>query len=283
MIAPPGDPDWLNGLPPEEQQAWKEFLAKERAATLQLNLDLLANSAKISKFDPDASKWRFRLMLGMAAASLGGAIVFLILMATSQDGVKVVTSGAVAVGLLLAAGFVNPLQTVERDEIFRRWSDMIVHTFLMQASDPRLQPAKLTAVADAASGRFTALATSYAALANKALESLHVSTGDGKSAEDQVDEKSISVTNPGDQTSKTGDEVTMQVKASGGAKLTYSAGTTLPADLKMDGPTGKVTGKISAQPDAGSDSKDFPVSVTVEDKDQKLKGEVLFTWKVTKA
>ncbi|AHH97103.1 protease pro-enzyme activation domain-containing protein [Kutzneria albida] len=84
----------------------------------------------------------------------------------------------------------------------------------------------------------------------------------------------VSVTNPGDQTTKVGGSVNLQIKAtdsSSSAKLTYSA-SGLPAGLSIDSASGLITGTAST---AGTSN----VTVTVTD-DTKASGNTSFKWTV---
>ena len=84
----------------------------------------------------------------------------------------------------------------------------------------------------------------------------------------------VSVTNPGDQTSQVNDSVHLQISASdsdSAAKLTYSA-SGLPAGLAIDSATGLITGTTSAQAVSN-------VTVTATDSTQ-ASGSTSFKWTV---
>ncbi|CRK60869.1 hypothetical protein [Alloactinosynnema sp. L-07] len=139
-----------------------------------LNKKLNAAAGAIAMADEGAAKVRLWFMVGIAAATVVATIGLIVAIAASGGIATVLTTGAVAVTGLVVGGLMNPLQTVERDIIFRRWSDMITHTYLAQTADPNLRPSDLTAVAEAANARFAALATAYAATANKSLETVQI-------------------------------------------------------------------------------------------------------------
>ncbi|WP_329059293.1 protease pro-enzyme activation domain-containing protein [Amycolatopsis sp. NBC_01480] len=84
----------------------------------------------------------------------------------------------------------------------------------------------------------------------------------------------VSVTNPGDQSSQPGDTVSLPIKATdsaASAKLTYAA-SGLPAGLAIDPATGVITGKPTTQAVSN-------VTVTVTD-DTKASGNTAFKWTV---
>lgn len=254
---------------------------KVRKRIGQLNVQLANNAKSIAQFDPTASRARFWFTLGMAAISLFGTIFFLIMFAVSDDLAKAITSGAAVVGLLLTAGFVNPLQTVERDALFRRWSDVIAQTYLIQAQDETLPASALKGPADDASARFTSLATAYAAVSNKALETLQIiaKPTEEKKEEEGEDPKTISVTTPGEQSSVKGSDLDppLQIQATGGESLSYGS-TTLPSGLTIDSKTGKITGKIAAEATTVE-----AVKITVADAGAGLEASVSFKWKIEEA
>ncbi|WP_436493120.1 hypothetical protein [Actinokineospora sp. HUAS TT18] len=143
-------------------------------AVAALNKKLSAAAAAIAVADSSSAKVRLWFMVGIAAATVVATVGLIVSIAASASLATVLTTGAVAVTGLVVGGLMNPLQTVERDIIFRRWSDMITHTYLAQTADPNLRPSELTGVAEAANARFATLATAYAATANKSLETVQV-------------------------------------------------------------------------------------------------------------
>ncbi|HVK22607.1 MAG TPA: hypothetical protein VM677_14705 [Actinokineospora sp.] len=143
-------------------------------SVVALNKRLTEAAGAIAIADKESAKVRLWFMVGIAGATVAATVGLIISIAASASLATVLTTGAVAVAGLVVGGLMNPLQTVERDIIFRRWSDMITHTYLAQTADGNLTASELTGVAEAANARFAALAAAYAATANKSLETVQI-------------------------------------------------------------------------------------------------------------
>lgn len=86
------------------------------------------------------------------------------------------------------------------------------------------------------------------------------------------------VTNPGAQTNRQGEAVTLQIKATGAAPLSYAA-TGLPPGLVLNGSTGLITGTVSTAAATGSA---YNVQVTVTDGANRTTA-VSFSWTILPA
>jgi putative Ig domain-containing protein len=270
-------PDDIAAKPPEERTKHEKAVVERIEA---LNKDLTRAAGAGARFDPTAGVFRFFFVIGLATVTLLATVGLLWVLFTSDETVKTITAGAALVGVLSVAGLVNPLQTVERDTVFRRWSDMIAHTFMIQAADDRLKASRLKAAADDANARFTSLATAYAAATSKTLETLALSLDASKEEEEEeADESGISITNPGTQTSKKGTEIQeLQIDAKGGKTLSFADGGTLPAGLSIASDSGVVSGT----PENDAATADA-VKITVADSEQGLEGSVTFKWTIEEA
>jgi len=70
---------------------------------------------------------RFGFLIGIAVVSVLGTSAVILSIALSAGVAATLSGGAVALTGILVAGLVNPLQTVERDVIFRR---LVRHDFV---------------------------------------------------------------------------------------------------------------------------------------------------------
>ncbi|GGU14121.1 hypothetical protein [Lentzea flava] len=249
----------------------------------RFNRSLTHAAGLIPKWDGKAARYRIFFMLFLGLTTAGGTFGLLWAIFTSPDLGKIIGSAAVTVSGLLLAGLVNPLQTMERDIIFRRWADMITMTFLVQAADPDLTPRRLTSAADKASARFAALAGSYAAVANKTLEVLKVDASAGAAAdeEDEEDEApSLTVQQIAALDSVTGEEIKpITITAEGADDLKFTAeGLAAVGDVKIaDETKGVITGTVGDTPD------EYPITVKVQSAKTKLTATTTFTWTVKAA
>jgi hypothetical protein len=250
---------------------------KQKKDIDSVNTSLTTNVKRIAEFDPIAEIYRFVLIAALGMASVVGTLVLLKSLFSGNDAATTITGGAVAISGLLLAGLMNPLQTVERDIIFRRWSDVIVNAFLLQAADQNSAAPKLRAVAEAASAQFASLAGAYAAVANKNLETLQIIAKPVANGADQADSQMLAVTRPANQTSAKDKELDppLQIVAKGGDKIRYDDSGTLPEGLKIEPVSGKVTGK----PTKVLVAKDVVVKVT--DPETESEAKVKFKWTIT--
>jgi hypothetical protein len=105
-------------------------------------------------------------VLAAATVASGVALILSIPSAATSPAATIV-SGAGVLASLTFGTLINPLQTVERDVVYRRWSDTIINSFVMQVAGQSELP-ELRAASQLASDQFAALAASYSALAGKA-------------------------------------------------------------------------------------------------------------------
>lgn len=275
--APPPPDDALRGHEEEHNQIVWQMWRKQAKAVESANQNFIADSTSLAKFDPVASKVRLVFTIILASAAVGGTIGFIVAIAMG-DLATTIAGGAVAFGLLLTAGLVNPLQTVERDIIFRRWSDVITHTFLMQASSFTVDPVDLKKPADEASRRFASLAKAYTVCTSQTLDTLQAIAGDGAQTADDsggTDNKtSPSVEKIETQKRRKGADGYLEVQASGQEPLTYDIAG-LPAGLRFCPYCGDVSGTIAAE---AADS--YSTVVTVQDKEGAT-AAVTFEWELS--
>lgn len=230
--------------------------------------------ASLSKDDRGIGIARFVVIATMSLATLVGAGVVLAgLLVPGENLVATITGGGIfLIGILIAA-VVNPLQTVERDFVFRRWSDLIVSSYLIQFSQD-IGPSEVARVASRSSSMFAVLAKAYATATSKNVAALTKVAGLLAPAEDEDDsaDQALTVTNPGAQESAKGTPLAkpLVIVATGGEKLEFADNKTLPKGLTVD-----AKGSISGTP---LEAKESNVSITVTDPAAKTSAAVSFVW-----
>jgi putative Ig domain-containing protein len=260
---------------PQDRTPHQKAIVK---AIEETNLEFYSSSKKLVSFEPEASKLRLWFLFTIAAATTLGTVAVIVSIARSAGVAATLSGGAVALAGILVAGLVNPLATVERDVIFRRWSDTILYTYFLQAGDENLPPANLKTVADEASSRFAALGATYATATSKSLETLQnigvAGAASNKTEPDKSASPSLSVTAPGDQTSTKGAAVSppLHIIATGGDVIQFKA-EGLPDGVTLD----EKSGVISGTPTTAGDND---VIITVTDEKVGLDASVKFKWTI---
>ena len=249
------------------KEVWDEYLVASRES-YATDRTIYASIARLAKLDPSLSVARSLTVIAISLITVGGTVGVVAIGLTSKDLAGIIVSGSVVLLGLLFAGFVNPLQTVERDIVFRRWSDMIVNAFAVELVSSR----NPEAAADAANRRFKSLATSYGALASKATEALTAMAKESSAQTDEPEPTQLSIENPGTQTATEGQAIAeFIVAAKGPGTITYTD-SGLPTDIKLDSATGKISGV------APHGEKDYSVTVTAaSDTDGSGTAAVTFT------
>lgn len=232
----------------------------------------------------------FGWIRGLAIVLLGGVMVgatvavLITSQKASENPLPVIATSAVVVVALLFAGWVNPLQTIERDMVFRRWSDNIVATWVLEVTHFKAGPEQVEQAGHRAALRFAQLATSYSAAAAKAtdaLVSMAATAAAASAADTGADTSTMSVTSPGDQAATVGAPLkpTLLIVATGPGTLSFtvSAEHPLPDSLTISERTGEISGTPS------KDGK-FPVVVNVStDKDGVGAVSCSFTYDISPA
>lgn len=239
LLPEPGPADGI------EDASVKAAREAYNAAVTKFNDEVLAAIPKLIDDDRKIGIARFTALIVLGSIMVGSTVLVIITSFTATTPTPVVVSGAIVIVSLLFAGWTNPLQTLERDMVFRRWSDVIVSSFVMGAGSWRAGPKQIEAAATAASTRFSALAVAYSALASKSGDVLTdlAKAGIAAGATAAPTPTQITVTNPGNQAAAMGKELTppLAIVATGPGTLSYKD-VKLPAGLSMDPGTGKVTG-----------------------------------------
>lgn len=255
-------------------EALPDDLAREKLQIDEFNAGLRKVVASLSKDDRGIGIARFVVIVAMSLATLIGAGVVLVgLLAPGENLAPTIAGGGIFIIGIVIAAVVNPLQTVERDLVFRRWSDLIVSSYLIQFSQD-VGPAEVGRVAARSSALFATLAKTYSAATSKNVAALTKVAGLIAPAKDEEDsaDSALSITNPGAQESSKGTALAspLVIAAKGGEKLDFSDNKTLPKGLTID-----AKGSISGTP---SEAKESTVTITVTDAAAKTSAAVSFAW-----
>lgn len=238
------------------------------------NAALHAASRSTAGQDKTSSAVRIAVLVALALGIAAGVVALIVGVLRTEDAATIVTGGAVTIGFAVVGGLINPLQTVERDIVYRRWSDAIAVGFWLRIADSRAGSREIGKVAAEASSQFAALAGAYAANASKTLETLEVMIQSGHSERDEdVADNVLTIENPGDQSGTEGQAlgkgVQVTVVCAGEVKF---ESTPLPPGLTLDS-SGLITGTPTA---AGP----FEVTVRARVDEAGLAASVTFKWTI---
>lgn len=232
---------------------------KEAAEAANVSLSKLVKG--LADLDPKLSTFRTGTVTVIALVSVAGAIATII--GAAQESEAAAIAGTVAaLGGLLVGAVMNPLQTVERDIVVRRWSDVIVSSWATSLAAGR-SPA--TALRQA-SREFEKLGATYAALTSKTLETISLSFPRDEAeeaAESETDGDPLKLELPDSQATAQGavvDQFTSAVASGGVGPYTYDA-EGLPPDLSITPNGGEFIGTVTAD----ADTRDWTVTVTATD------------------
>ncbi|HEY4269252.1 MAG TPA: hypothetical protein VGM94_13785 [Galbitalea sp.] len=99
---------------------------RQAARIRRINNQLLLVSLRLAQDDVTTGRVRFAMISLMSLATLGVGAAFIIIATTGAENIAALSvTGGITVLALASVFFVNPVQTVERDMVFRRWSDTI--------------------------------------------------------------------------------------------------------------------------------------------------------------
>lgn len=235
---------------------------REKAAAEAANVSLSKLVKGLADLDPKLSMFRIGTVAVIAFVSVVGAIATII-GAVRESEAAAIAGTVAALGGLIVGAVMNPLQTVERDIVVRRWSDVIVSSWAASLAAGR-SPA--TALRQA-SKEFEKLGAAYAALTSKTLETISLSfPGDAaeeEAAESETDRDPLKLELPDSQATAQGavvDQFTSAVASGGVGPYTYDA-EGLPPDLSITPNGGEFIGTVAA----GADTRDWTVTVTATD------------------
>ena len=256
-----------------------------KKAAENANKALLELPERTVKADIGFSRARFWFLAGLASVTVGGTLALVISAGTREEWVAAASAAAVVASLALA-GLINPLQTIERDIIIRRWSDVIVSGWggdLATTGSPQTATKRATE-------QFAVLAAAYATITSKTLDTLaamNVPKGDTKD-EGEEESAEVSITPIPAQSSARGETLksALAVEAKGGTGTYKFTVEGLPTGLKIAESSGHITGTV----DANAEAREWIVKVTATEvlEDKKASdgtkahsGSTKFVWTVT--
>jgi ABC-type multidrug transport system fused ATPase/permease subunit len=223
--------------------------AAEAARIRRINLQLLRVSVRLAQDDATIGRVRFVMIAIMSLGTLvvGAAFVFIAASTPGNIAALSVTGGITALALA-SVFFVNPLQTVERDMVFRRWSDAIMSSFIDQIAADSTGFKEIGEAQGIATRSFALLAASYASTAGKADDTLlaaisALTASASADATKDAEPTTITVVNPGPQKSTAGSAIEpLQISATGPGTLAFES-TTLPVGILPISAKGVISGK----------------------------------------
>lgn len=227
----------------------------EKAEVQEANKALVEMITRLARFDPTASRWRLVMLGIMALVTLLGAGVTIY--AILNDAETATVAGVLtALGGIVVGAVMNPLQTVERDIIIRRWSDVIISSW---AFNVRAGRSPVSALREA-SEEFTKLGTTYASITSKTLETVSLSFA---KPEESPEKEDLTLKVPPEQKLKQGAtiESLVEVTATGGNPPYKFKAEGLPPGITVSPFKGEFIGTVAE--DAAT--KKYPVRVTVTD------------------
>lgn len=248
------------------------------------NKHLLNLVRRTVKADPGFALARIIVLMVLALVATGSTVA-LILAALNEDGWAAAASATGMIVSLSIVGLLNPLQTIERDIIIRRWSDIIISGWAADLAEAKVTTGTAT---QRATDRYAVLAAAYSTMTSKTIDALSAlvaatEAGEGSDAEDP---ETLAVTPIASQASAQGADIGegVTIEAMGGSgKYTYAA-TGLPGGLSVtDAAAGVITGTVAQDAEA----RDWVVEITVT---ETLKSDatetpqsvsVKFVWTIT--
>jgi hypothetical protein len=125
------------------------------------NAQALAYVGGLTRDDRQTARrrWFWTVVISAALVVLSFVLAVIALLVRSDAGA--VAAAAVIVAVVVIAGFANPLQTIERDVVFRRWSDMIVGSYYLEVASQDITPEAMRQAAADASAQFAVLAAAH--------------------------------------------------------------------------------------------------------------------------
>lgn len=268
LAAPPTE------TPPD---ALAEFNASYLADLKAFNTKAFTFVGGIAAEDKVSAAWRRWVLHALAFISVvGGLLLAWAALANENPWV----AGVVGVAALAVLGLIygyNPLQTIERDIIYRRWSDTILASFYMQAGfyDTRLP--EIQSAATLASEQFATLGLVHQTAARVTPETLAgllsaVAGTEDKGSDEAATE--ITITTPADVQCEVGTAIeSFEVATAGPEDLALEAAP-VPDGIELEGRAFRGT------PTAATDE---PVVTTVTATSESLGKQTTatFSWTVT--
>lgn len=267
------------GVDPEVYQELKTREARQIAAANEAARKVISG---LGRSDESARIWRL-VLIGVIGLGLVFGGIFLAWRAIEGENLAAGIAAIAVVAVLAIALFLNPLQTIERDIVYRRWSDVILASYHAQVAHDMSDLAAVRLASRRASEQFALLAATHekvaagSAAAITALVQAAAATKADTSDEpdDDPEATTVDVTPPKDQTTKVGELIdAFRVEATGPDDLVYaSIGQPNGVDIKA------TTGEFSGKPTTAT-ANPSKVTVTVTSPKLGKASTVEFMWTV---
>ena len=269
-------------IDPDDKELLTSVARARAQSVIKFNRSAAEIVAKLGKEDGKQGVRRAWTLIGLSATLVLGTLAIIWGVATADGTDKLIAAIpglAVVLATFAVVGLVNPLQTIERDFVFRRWSDIIMASFLLQAGswDPA-DNAQLRLASARSTKDFAALAIAYSTSTGKTLDTLtgflNSAAATGEAPDGDEEATTITVTNPGAQTAIVGTKVTdVQAVATGPKELAYAV-SGQPDGIDIDAKTGILTGTPTGDPGTAT------TIVTVSSTADTASAAVTFDWVV---
>jgi hypothetical protein len=191
------------------------------------NEKALQSATQLAENDIDASKRANQVLIYLSAASGVAALILLgslFFVNTPNGYIATIGAGVALISTLVAGLITKPLQVIERDTVFRRWSDTIRSAYLMSVANGEAHLPNIVAAGTEATAQYGLLAASYAILASKDVSDLGAVFGATSAAVTGSPSPSgVALTNPGPQTGAVGSAALLKISAGGPDDLTLVA------------------------------------------------------------
>lgn len=265
-----------------DPKVYSQLKAKEAREIAAANTKARAFIAGLGKSDKWARAWRL-ILIGAIGIGLVGGGIFLAWRAIESENLAAGIAAAAVVAVLAVALFLNPLQTIERDIVYRRWSDTIVASYYAQFAHNKASLSDLRLAGRRASEQFALLAVTHekvaagsAAAISAIMQALAATASEeADEAKDAAEATTVNVTPPEDQTSIVNELIdTFKIEAVGPPDLEY-ASNGHPDGTEIKAATGEYSGKPTT---ASADP--MKVTVTVTSASLKKSSTVEFMWTV---
>jgi hypothetical protein len=265
------------------QDVYDKLMNAEARDVAVSNKAMRAFVTRLGRSDRFARIWRL-LLVGVIAIGLVVAGALLALEAIRSQNLGTGIAALATVAVLAVGAFLNPLQTIERDIIYRRWSDTIVAGYYSQLANGDTKLADVRLAGRRAAEQFAVLGVTHQKVAAGSADAIAAiltasakDAEDGEGATEDGKVKNLSLTAPADVESVAGTLIdAFAIEATGPESLVFvSEGHPDGVDFKTS------TGQYSGTPKAAAEP--VPVTVTVTSESPAKTATATFNWTVKAA
>ncbi len=264
--------------PPPGYERSEEELKEVDSKIRDFNAKSLEHVLQMAKDDQAAAVVRRWVTVGLVSLlTVGGLAIAAWAMMSELTAASV----AALVGVFAVLGialFINPLQTIERDVVYRRWSDQILAGFYTQLADNQADLRAIRLASRNASKEFALLATAYTQNASHAADTIAKVVGATEAEEEEEEQAPTTITLSAieDRTDAVGAAIEFSVEVAAPEDTVYTA-EGLPAGLEIGD---EKAATISGSPTTEGEST---VVFTAKSESARQSVSATFTWTVTPA